>query len=91
MLPNRVQRGVDAPNVVFDSKPLLDDDSQHRMYTVKTSQIPPSCVCEQFIYSQDRYRYFPAVEYRQTYLGNINSAQTHCAAKAIFYYLYGLL
>ncbi len=34
------------------------------------SQFPHSCVCERFIYSQDRSTYFPAAE-RQTDPGNI--------------------
>jgi hypothetical protein len=38
------------------------------------SQFPHSCVCEQFIYSQDRSTYFPATEYsRRTDCGNTYS------------------
>jgi hypothetical protein len=41
------------------------------------SQFPHSCVCDLFIYSQDRPTYFPAVEQADRSWEYINHSQTH--------------
>ncbi len=41
------------------------------------SQFPRSCVCERFIYSQDRSTYFPAAEWEDRSREFINRSNTH--------------
>ncbi len=41
------------------------------------SPFPHSCVCERFIYSQDRYTYFPAAEQADGSWEYLNRPQTH--------------
>jgi hypothetical protein len=41
------------------------------------SQFPHSCVCERFIYSQDRSSYFPVAEKADRSWEYINRSQTH--------------
>ncbi len=41
------------------------------------SKSPHSCVCERFIYSQDRSTYFPAEEWADQSWEYINHSQTH--------------
>ncbi len=41
------------------------------------ASVPHSCVCELFIYSQDRSTYFPAAEQADRSWEHINRSQTH--------------
>ncbi len=41
------------------------------------SQFPHSCICERFLYSQDRSTHFPAAEQGRPILVYINPSQTH--------------